>query len=262
MWNLTKKAFSCILIQIACTAFADPGIKVGIVIGPQVQVMEVAKSVAKQKYNLNIKTVVFADYQSPNETLNAGDIDANIFQTNAFLKQAVEKRDYQISVIGNTFIYPMGIYSKKIKKLTDLGNKVTVAIPNDPSNQARALVLLKQAGLIEIKAAKEDLPTPRDVLMKKYKVDIKSLDAAQVARSAQDLDLIVLNNDFVTNAGFKPHEALFHEDPNHATPYINVIVARNKDKNKKELKQLVEIMHSKEVIQKTEEVNPGAIKAW
>lgn len=256
-----KNLIPLALASLSSIAFAKP-IKVGIVVGPQIQVMHVAKVLAKKKFNLDIEPVVFADYQRPNDTLNAGDIDANIFQTNAFLQQAIEKRGYKLTVIGNTFIYPMGIYSKKIKKLSELKNGSLIIIPNDPSNQARALLLLQQANLIDFKTGREKAPTPRDIAKNTKKLDIKSLDAAQVARSADDAAAIVLNNDFVPNAGFKPKDALFKEDPNHATPYINVIVVQTKDKDKKELKELVDVMHSKEVIQATERVNPGAVKAW
>lgn len=255
------KLITITLASLSIVSFAIP-LKVGIVVGPQIQVFQLVKKIAKDKYNLDIQTVVFADYQSPNEALNAGNIDANVFQTNIFLQRAIEKRGYKLTVIGNTFIYPMGIYSKKIKKLSDLKEKSIIAIPNDPSNQSRALILLKQAQLIDFKAGTEEAPTPRDIVSNKKNLNIKSLDAAQIARSAEDVDAIALNNDFINNAGFKAKDALFKEDPAHATPYINVIVAQTKSKDQKELKELIQILHSEAVIQKTQELNPGAVKAW
>ena len=97
------------------TAFATEVLKVGITAVPMTQVLEVAKKLAKEKYDLEIKTSTFGDYQIPNEALNNGDLDANIFQTISFLEQAKVKKGYKLAVIGNTFIYPMGIYSRKIK---------------------------------------------------------------------------------------------------------------------------------------------------
>lgn len=237
-------------------------LKVGITIGPSVQVLEVAKKIAKEKYNLNINVISFADYQIPNEALNAGDIDANIFQTASFLDQAKLKKGYKLAVIGNTFIYPMGIYSKKIKNISEINEKSTIVIPNDSSNQGRALILMQHAGLIKLKEGTGELPTPRDIISNPKKLNIKSVDAAQAARSALDVVAVVLNNDFVLNAGFHFSEALYKENVETAKPYINVIVVRESEKNKKEFEILKNIMNSNEILIKTKELFPGAVPAW
>ncbi|WP_235603089.1 MetQ/NlpA family ABC transporter substrate-binding protein [Piscirickettsia litoralis] len=201
-------------------------IKVGITAGPMQSVMAVAKKEAAKQYGLAIETVVFNDYQTPNEALSSGDINANIFQTIAFLNDAIKQHDYKFKIIGNTFIYPMGVFSRKIHSLAALKKGAIVAIPNDPSNEDRALRLLDTVGLIKLKAGFKGLASLQEVIANPKHLQIKTLSAAQLPRVVPDADIIVLNNDFVKDAGFKPSEALAKEDPQHAKPYINVIVAR------------------------------------
>ena len=248
-------------ILIVPMAFASP-IKIGIIAGPSVQIMEVAKKIAKEKYNLDIEPVVFTDYIMPNEAVNSGDVDMNIFQTISFLNQSIFKRHYKLASIGNTFIYPMGIFSKKIKNLSDLKENASIAIPNDSSNEGRALFLLSHAGLIKLKPGSGEFSQLNDIVDNPKKLKITTLDANQLPRIVPDVDAVVLNNDFVEHAGFKPAEALIHEDPSSAQPYINVVVVQSKNKDKKEYKEVVDIMHSKEVFDKNLELYPGAVKAW
>ncbi|MGY3802575.1 MetQ/NlpA family ABC transporter substrate-binding protein [Pigmentibacter ruber] len=261
------KLFSVIGLSFISTiysisAFASDVLKVGITAGPMIQVFEVAKKLAKEKYDLEIKTVTFADYQIPNEALNSGEIDANIFQTVSFLEQAKARKGYKLAIVGNTFIYPMGVYSRKIKSLSELTDKSVVIIPNDPSNQGRALNLLKTAGIIKIKDGVGELPTPKDISENPKNIIIKSVDAAQAARAVQDVAAAVLNNDFVKNAGFVPADALVKEDPKTAKPYVNVIVVKESDKSKKVFDKLKAVMNSNEVLKKTQELFPGAVPAW
>lgn len=156
----------------------------------------------------------------------------------------------------------MGLYSRKIKKVSDITENSTVVIPNDPSNQSRALILLQNAGLITLKDKTKKIVTPHDIASNPKKINIKPVDAAQAARTAQDVTAVVLNNDFVLNAGFKPKEALFRENPETAKPYINVIVVRSVDTKKQVFQHLKSVMNSEEVRKKTEELFPGAVAAW
>ncbi|WGL60877.1 MetQ/NlpA family ABC transporter substrate-binding protein [Pigmentibacter sp. JX0631] len=253
---------SFISIIFSFSVHATDILKVGITAGPMIQVFDVAKKLAKEKYDLEIKTITFADYQIPNEALNSGEIDANIFQTVSFLEQAKARKGYKLAIVGNTFIYPMGVYSRKIKNLNELTDKSVVIIPNDPSNQGRALNLLKTAGIIKIKDGVGELPTPKDISENPKNIVIKSVDAAQAARAVQDVAAAVLNNDFVKNAGFVPADALIKEDPKTAKPYVNVIVVKESDKSKKVFDKLKAVMNSNEVLKKTQELFPGAVPAW
>ncbi|RNC78660.1 MetQ/NlpA family ABC transporter substrate-binding protein [Piscirickettsia salmonis] len=237
-------------------------IKVGITAGPMQQVMAVAKKEAIKRYGLNIEPVVFNDYQTPNEALASGDISANIFQTVAFLNDAMKQQNYKFKTIARTFIYPMGIFSKKIDNLTMLKKGAIVAIPNDPSNEDRALRLLDRVGLIKLKTDFNGLASLQEMTANPKELQIKALSAAQLPRVVPDVDIIVLNNDFVKDAGFKFNEALAHEDPEHAESYINVIVARADQAENKKLKELVQVMRSQAVVKVNNNYFPGAIKAW
>lgn len=258
------KIFLFLLGALSSYSFASQSIKVGISIGPSMKIMNVAKKIAKEKYDLTLEIIPFADYQIPNEALNSGDIDANIFQTNSFLQQTVNKRGYKLTVVGNTFIYPMGIYSRKIKNVANIIQGASIAIPNDPSNQARALFLLEHAGLIKLKESFQSgyTPTPRDIISNPKELKIQSIDAAQIARAVQDVTAAVINNDFVENAGFKSADALFKEEPKSAQPYINVIVVKEENKNKKVFQELKNVMNSQEILNETTKLFPGAVPAW
>lgn len=130
----------------------DPNyIKVGVASGPEYVIAEAAKKVAKEKYGLDVELVQFNDYIMPNTALDQGDIDANVFQTKPFLDEQIARRGYKFAIVGNTFIYPMAAYSKKIKSLDELKDGSTVVIPNDAANNSRALLLLQKVGLLKLK---------------------------------------------------------------------------------------------------------------
>ncbi|MES2614449.1 MAG: MetQ/NlpA family ABC transporter substrate-binding protein [Bdellovibrionota bacterium] len=251
----------CFLLTFSVAAFAKP-IKVGIIAGPSVDVLDLAKKLAKKKYNLDVEPVVFTDYIMPNEAVNSGDIDMNMFQTVSYLKQSIAKRNYKLISIGNTFIYPMGIFSKKIKTISELKEKGSIAIPNDPSNEGRALLLLDRAGLIKLRPDCGEFANLKDITSNPKNLKISTLNSSQIPRVIPDVDAVVLNNDFVNNAGFKPSEALVHEDARIAKPYINIIVAKESQQNNEDYKKFVSIMNSHEVLVKTMQLYPGAVKAW
>jgi D-methionine transport system substrate-binding protein len=241
--------------------FADE-IKIGVIAGPSVDILKLVQKIAKEKYNIQIKPVVFMDYIMPNEALSAGDLDLNIFQTQAFLEESILKRNYRIKSIGRTFIYPMGIYSKKIDHLSQLKDHAIVAIPNDLSNEARALLLLNAQGVIRLKMGNGIFVTQKDIIQNPKNIKIMTIDSAQLARVTQDADLVLLNNDFVLNAGFQPSQALAVENPRSAAPYVNVIVAADDKVKNEDFKKIISIYHSDEVLNKTLLLYPSAVKAW
>src|SRR3990167_7669231 len=142
-----------LVLVISCSSKESPNqISVGVVAGPESQIMEVAKEVALKKYGLHVKVVDFSDYVTPNTALAQGNIDANAYQHLPFLEAQIKANHYQMVPVGKTFLYPMGLYSKKIQSLSQLQDGAQIAVPNDPSNEARALLLLQKAGLIELKS--------------------------------------------------------------------------------------------------------------
>lgn len=238
-------------------------VRVGVIAGPGTQLMEAAKQVALKKYGLQMTIIPFGDYSMPNQALSDGSIDANMFQDIPFLKMQIKQHHYKIIAIGKTFIYPMAIYSKKIKKLSELKDGAVVAIPNDPSNEARALLLLQQAGLIQLKKGAGVNAMLVDITSNPKKLKIKTLGAAQLPRVLPDVTLAIINTNYAIPAGLLPsRDGLFVEDATHSK-YANIVVIRKDEKGQKKFKELVEALHSKAVLQAAKKLFKGqAIPAW
>ena len=254
----------CIFSQINfSTAASLTTVRVGIIAGPQEKIMRVAQQVAKNDYHFNIKLVVFSDYQLPNQALNAGEIDANIFQHLPFLNMQIRQHHYKLIPIAKTFLYPFGFYSKKINAISQLKPGAIVAIPNDATNEARALLILKKQGLIDLKTHQDVFSvTPYDITDNPKRLQIKTLDAAQLPRVMNDAMLVGLTNDYVAAAGLTLNDALIKETSD--SPYANLIVVRKSTQNKPIFRQLIAVMHSNDVIQATQKIftKDGAIPAW
>lgn len=132
--------------------------------GAEAQVTEVAAKIAKEKYNIDVKLVEFTEYTQPNDALTKGDLDANAFQHKPYMDKEVEQRGYKLAIVGNTFVFPITAYSKKIKNVSELQDGATVAVPNNPSNLGRALLLLEKQGLIKLKDPSNLFSTSIDVI--------------------------------------------------------------------------------------------------
>lgn len=237
-------------------------IKVGVMAGVMQHIMDVAGEVAQKDYNINLVAIPFNDYTLPNIALNNGNIDANIFQHVPYLKiQLKAHPSYHLKAIAKTFVYPMGFYSRKIVHLSQLKFGAIVAVPNDPSNEGRALLLLQKYHLIKLDHRSGLFPSLHDIVKNPEHLQFKALAAAQLPRVLKDASLVALTNDFVGPAGFKVNEAIIKEGADSA--YANVIVARRNDRNPL-LGKLIEIMHSQAVIEATMKAYPhgAAIKAW
>lgn len=230
-------------------------IKVGVMSGWPEEVMQVASKVAKEKYGLNLGIVTFSDYVQPNTALANHSIDANIFQHLPYLEAQIKARHYKIATLGKTFVYPMGFYSFKLKSIHDLPYHATVALPNDPSNLARALLLLQKTGLIYLKASSSFLATVHDITINPKHLQFKLLDAAQLPRVLKDVDLVAITNDFIGPTKLTIKDALLKEGSD--SLYANIIAIRQEDVNNLDFQKLVEIMHSKPVLEKTEQLFPN-----
>ncbi len=256
--------FTSLLFLFGCQQKdRDPNvIKVGTIDGPETVLMQVAKKVAKEKYGLDVKIITFTDYNMPNEAVNDGSIDANMTQHLPYLQAAIKAQSYKLTPIGKTFIYPMGIYSQKIKSLTQLQTGATVAIPNDPSNEARALLLLADAKLITLRDNNDVNATPIDITSNPKKLKFSELDAEQLPRVLRDVTLAVINTNYAIPAGLTPtKDAIFLESKH--SPYANIVVVRTKDANNKQLNELVAALHSPQVLAEAKKIFKGqAIPAW
>ena len=257
-------ALTCIATQIyPLIVKHNEELKVGVTSGWPEEVMKVAQKVALEQYHLNIKVIPFNDYVLPNTALANGNIDANIFQHLPYLNEQIKSRHYPLTPIAKTFVYPMGFYSQKLDTIASLRHNAIIAIPNDPINEARSLLLLQKAGIISLKPLTKDaLPSARDIASNPKQLQIKLLDAAQLPRALKDADLVALTNDYVGPAGFTIQQSLLKEGPDSA--YANIIVGRIDENNDDRLKTLAEVMHSKEVLDATVKIFPNgaAIPAW
>ncbi|MDX1900500.1 MAG: MetQ/NlpA family ABC transporter substrate-binding protein [Gammaproteobacteria bacterium] len=240
----------------------DNALRVGTITGPETQLVEVAQQIALDQYGLKIKIIPFADYLQPNTALNEGSIDANIFQHQPWLDQQNQDHHYQLISIAKGFIYPMGLYPGKTKTLSALPHGAVIAIPNDPSNEGRALLLLQKAGLIQLSKKAGIYATPADIIANPKGLTFKELDAAQLTRSLADVDLAAINTNFAIEANLYPNrDALFHE--NNDSIYANIIVIRANEKNDPRIQQLVDAFHSDAVVKEADKIFHGqAIRAW
>ncbi len=247
----------------ACHPRKDPHqIRLGTISGPETELMQIAKQVALRNAGLHLNIIEFSDYSLPNTALNEGSLEANLFQHQRFLENEVHNRGYHLVAIAKLFVYPMGIYSHKIQQLNQLKLHAVVAIPNDPSNEARALLLLSKAGLITLNTGKGLLITPRDIVQNPKQLVIKELDAAQLPRVLADVDLAVINTNYAVLAHlYSQQNALFAEDKN--SSYANLLVVNLKDKDDPRLIELIKAIHSKEVLSAAEKLFHGeAIPSW
>lgn len=256
-----------LLLFTACnsTKKEDPNhIKVGITAGPEQELAEVAKKVAKEKYNLDVELVSFNDYVVPNEALNNGDIDANAFQHVPYLNEQSKQRGYKLAIVGKTFLYPIVAYSKKIKNLNELKDGSTIVIPNDPTNGGRSLLLLQKNGLIKLKDGVGLLPKVTDIVGNPKQLKIVEIEAPQLPRVLDDKEVVIaiINNNFAAQAGLDETKyGIFKEDKD--SPYVNLVVSREDNKNEEKVKNFLKAYQSDEVVKKAEEVfKGGAIKGW
>jgi len=238
-----------VLLTATLTALAaDPvTVRVGITSGSAQDIFKIVQQVGK-KNGLDIKVVSFNDYQLPNAALAAGDIEANAFQHLPFLENQVKARGFKIASAGLTVTAPLAFYSRKFKSLDQLPDGARVGIQNDPSNGNRALQLLAAKGLIGLTPAAlaNNAATPRDVTGNPKKLKLVELDAAQLPRSLDDLDVAALNDDFAQQIGLNAsRDGLAMEDPRGR--YANLIAVRMQDLDKPWVRQLVAAYQSPEV---------------
>lgn len=191
----------------------------------------VAKT-AKAKYGITIQIKNFTDYNQPNKALLNGDIDLNAFQHFAFLDAWNKANKADIVSIGKTIIAPIRLYSLKYKSINSLPDGATIAVPNDASNESRALYVLKNAGLIKLKSGKK-IVSVADITSNPKNLQIKEVAADQAGRIIKSVDAAVVNNSYAAPAGLGDKQTIYVEPVNKdSEQWINLIAARKNDKNK------------------------------
>lgn len=253
------------LMLAGCDQSSDANhIKVGVINGAEQDVAEVAKRVAKEKYGLDVELVGFSGSLLPNESTNAGDLDANVFQHRPFLAQDNQAHGYHLVAVGNTFVFPIAGYSRKIKRVSELKAGATIAIPNDPTNLGRALLLLQKEKLIGLAPGKGLLPTALDIRDNPRQLNIVEMEGAQLPGVLDDpkVDAAIISTTYIQNIGLSPvHDSIFIEDKH--SPYVNIIVAREDNKDAENVKAFTRAYQSPEVAQAAEKIfNGGAVPGW
>lgn len=220
---------------------------------------------AKDQYGITIKFVNFTDGDQPNKALVNHEIDLNAFQHYAYLKSWNKVNNGNIVSIGDTIITPIHLYSTKYKKVADIPDGSTIAIPSDVTNESRALYLLKNAGLIKLDTSRGALATVKDIVANPKKLQVKELDASQTARALSSVAASVINYNFAISAKIPAHASIFAEPLNaDSAQWINFIAANKADKNNKTYKKVVKAYEQANIsaLIKKEYPDAGELPAW
>lgn len=232
-------------------------IKVGASPVPHAEILNVVKPIL-EKEGIKLDIVEFTDYNQPNLQLADKQLDANYFQHIPYLEKFSKDHNLDLTYIAKVHIEPMGVYSKKVKTLNDLKEGASVAIPNDPTNGGRALLLLQKAGVLKLKDGVGINATVNDIAENPKKLKIQELEAATLPRVLQDVDAAVINTNYALEAKLVPtKDALAIESAD--SPYVNILAVRKGDENRPELKKLAEALNTPEVKKFIEDKYQGAV---
>jgi D-methionine transport system substrate-binding protein len=249
-----------LLLALTTVAFADEPLKIATSAGPIGQLVSFAAKVAKDR-GIDVKVVELTDWVALNEVVYSGDVDANLFQHSTYLALQNKQRGFdlvQVDKVG--VIAPVGLFSKKIKNLDEIKSGDTVAIPNEPLNGARGLILLERAGLIKLTPGKGFSVSKFDIVENPKSLNIVELDPAQTYRSLDDVTLALVNITYLIPAGGDPKSALLI-DRTIDDGLVLRFTARPQKKNDPRLRAFIEVFKSPQVKQFIEEKLPAFIPA-
>lgn len=237
---------------------AGKTLKVGATAVPHAEILEVVQPIL-EKEGIKLDIVEFSDYVQPNLALNDKELDANFFQHEPYLLDFIgEHKGLKLKSAAGIHIEPIGIYSKKITDLGELPDGASIAIPNDPTNGGRALLLLEKAGLLKLKDGVNEKATVQDITENPKNIKLQEVEAAQVPRTLDDVDAAVINTNYAMQVNLVPtKDALFIEDS--TSPYVNIIAVREGDENRPEIQALIKAIKSDEVKNFINEKYKGAV---
>jgi len=262
-----KKTLSLLLVSalslslLASCGKKDPTVvKVGATPAPHAEVLEVAKEILA-KENVTLEIVEFTDYVQPNTSVEDGSLDANYFQHITYLNDFNEANGTHLVSVADVHYEPFGLYAGKTASLDALADGAKVGVPNDATNEARALLLLEQEGLITLKEDAGINATRLDIVDNPKNLDIVELEAAQLPLRLADLDVAVINGNYAIDAGLKMADALAIEsaEGEAATAYVNVLAVKEGSENNEGIKALVKALQSDEVKKFMEDTYAGAV---
>ncbi|MFT9497810.1 MetQ/NlpA family ABC transporter substrate-binding protein [Anaerosolibacter sp.] len=236
---------------------AAVALKVGATPVPHAELLEFIKPLLKEQ-GIELEIVEFTDYVNPNLALDSKELDANFFQHVPYMDTFANERGIELVSVGKVHVEPLGLYSKKIKSLDELKDNAVVAIPNDPTNEGRALILLDTAGLIKLKDDAGLEATEKDIVENPKNLVFKPIDAAQLPRTLEDVDASIINTNYALEASLNPvNDSILIEGSD--SPYANIVTARPDNQNDEKIKKLVEVLQTEEVKAFIEETYKGAV---
>ncbi|MBQ9275812.1 MAG: MetQ/NlpA family ABC transporter substrate-binding protein [Succinivibrio sp.] len=210
---------------------------------------------------IKLTLVKFADYTLPNRALNDGELDLNAFQHVAYLNNDIESNGYKLTRIANTIIVPLGLYSHKIKNVSEIKEGDTIAIPNDPTNGGRALKVLELAGLIKVDPAKGYVPTVRDIVENPKNIKIYEVDAGNTPSLLPDVAAAIINSNYAIDNGINPRtDAIFSDaigEVAEDNPYINIIAAREDNKDNPAFEKVIKTYQTRETVEIIDKISHG-----
>lgn len=236
-------------------------IKVAASATPHAEILEYAKTALKEK-GYDLEVTIFDDYVKPNEVVESGEFDANYFQHEPYLNSFNEEKGTHLVIAGKIHYEPFGIYPGTKKSLDDIADGGTIAVPNDTTNEARALLLLQDNGIIKLKDGAGINATVNDIEENPHNIEIVELEAAQVARVVDETSFVVLNGNYALQAGFSvSKDALAYEtsDSEAAKTYVNVIAVKEGNENNEAIKALVDVLKSDDVKKYINDTYDGAV---
>lgn len=252
MKNIFKLSLTLIAITLSFTALvpltsvsaAQKTVTVGIVGTSEQDLWKSVAKTAKKDAGITVKTKVFTDYNTPNKALVDGSLDLNAFQHANFLNNWNKSNNNQLQAIGKTYLTPMRVYANDIHAVKDLKAHAQIAIPNDPTNEGRALTLLQTAGIIKLKNSA--LPTLKDVKENKLQIKFKEIAADQTPSALKSVDAAIINANYAQEAHLSPKKAIYVEPINKASKqWINIIVANKKQAKNKAYQAVVQAYQTK-----------------
>jgi D-methionine transport system substrate-binding protein len=238
-------AILCAALFCGCAAKPKNGLTVAATAVPHAEMLEFVKPELK-KEGIDLIVIVTDDYNMPNRALADKEIDANFFQHTPFMDSQIKQFHYLIESIGKIELEPMGVYSKKINSLAHIADNAVIAVPNDPTNEGRALLLLANHGVIQLKDPNKLESTIVDIQKNPKHIRFLEVDAAMLPRSLDDVTAAVINTNYALEASLDPlKDAIVLEDQN--SPYANILVVRKGDEDRPDIQALKKAMTSQQM---------------
>ncbi|NYV77890.1 MetQ/NlpA family ABC transporter substrate-binding protein [Streptomyces sp. UH6] len=228
---------------------------------PHAEVLTFVKDNLAKDAGLDLEVKEFTDYVTPNTATEDGSVTANYFQTTPYLDDFNKKNGTHLVPVVSVHVEPLGLYSDKFDKLDELKNGSTIAVPNDTANEARALKLLADNGLIELKKGSEADATPADITKNPKKLEFKEIEAAQTPRALGDVDAAVVNGNYAIEADLKPADDALVLEAAENSPFGNYLVVKEGSENDPRVKKLEKLLTSPEVKKFIEDTYAGSVLA-